>query len=115
MNAPVQQPENRDDLLARMRELVECLEAGDGAALQARQQGLFVSVAKHTRNLHDAVRELSCDDRLANAAGRDIPDACSRLDYVTKVTEDAAHHTLDLVEQCQKVTQEISLAAHDLD
>ncbi|HKY91957.1 MAG TPA: protein phosphatase CheZ [Nevskiaceae bacterium] len=123
MNAPVQTPENRDDLLARMRELVECLEAGDGVGfearfaslLQAREQGLFVSVAKLTRNLHDAVRDLRLDDRLANAAGRDIPDACSRLDYVVKVTEDAAHHTLDLVEQCQKVTQEIALAAHDLD
>ena len=123
MNAPVQPPADRDDLLARMRELVACLEDGDDTAfearfaslLQARQQGLFVSVAKLTRHLHDAVRDLSCDDRLATAAGRDIPDACSRLDYVVKVTEDAAHHTLDLVEQCQRTTQEIALAAHDLD
>jgi chemotaxis protein CheZ len=123
MNAPVTPPGDRDDLLARMRELVQYLEAGDGAGfearfaslLQAREQGLFVSVAKLTRNLHEAVRELRFDDRLANAAGRDIPDACSRLDYVTKITEDAAHHTLDLVEQCQRVTQEIALAAHDLD
>lgn len=123
MNAPVQPFGDRDELLARMRELVDSLERNDTAAfearfaslLQAREQGLFVSVAKLTRNLHEALRELRFDDRLANAAGRDIPDACSRLDYVVKVTEEAAHHTLDLVEQCQRVTQEIALATHDLD
>jgi chemotaxis protein CheZ len=35
----------------------------------------------------------------ANAAGKDMPDARVRLDHVLKLTEDAAHRTLDLVER----------------
>lgn len=122
MNAPTQVAPDRAALLARMRELVTALEAGDDAGFEARfaslvqqrEQGLFVSVARLTRDLHEAVGELRFDDRIANLAGRDIPDACSRLDYVVKVTEEAAHKTLDLVEQSQKLTQQIALATHDL-
>ena len=123
MNAPLNaNAAARSEQIQRLRELADLLEAGDDAAfearfagfLQAREQGLFVSVAKLTRNLHEAVRELRFDDRLSSLAGREIPDACSRLDYVAKVTEEAAHKTLDLVEDCQRLTQDIALAAHDL-
>lgn len=126
MNAPLNSSPGatpaRADQLQRLRELVSLLENGDDTAfearfaslLQAREQGLFVSVAKLTRGLHDAMRELRFDDQLSTLAGREIPDACSRLDYVVKVTEEAAHKTLDLVEQCQKLTQDIALSTHDL-
>jgi chemotaxis protein CheZ len=122
VNAPTQAAPDRAALLARTRELVASLEAGDDAGfesrfaslVQQREQGLFVSVAKLTRSLHDAVGELRFDDHIANLAGREIPDACSRLDYVVKVTEEAAHKTLDLVEQSQKLTQHIALSTHDL-
>lgn len=122
MNAPLNAVSGRAEQIQRLKELVGLLEAGDDTAfearfasfLQAREQGLFVSVAKLTRSLHDAVRELRFDDRLSTLAGREIPDACSRLDYVAKVTEEAAHKTLDLVEECQSLTQDIALATHDL-
>lgn len=35
----------------------------------------------------------------ASTAGREIPDARVRLDHVLKLTEEAAHRTLDLVER----------------
>lgn len=122
MNAPIHANPVRAEQLARLRELVTLLETGDdtgfearfASLLQAREQGLFVSVARLTRDLHDAMRELKFDEQLSNLTGRDIPDACSRLDYVTKVTEEAAHKTLDLVEQCQQLTQDIVLATQDL-
>lgn len=122
MNAALNATPARADQLARLQEMVGLLEAGDDTAfearfagfVQARDQGLFVSVAKLTRGLHDAVRELRFDDRISTLAGREIPDACSRLDYVVKVSEEAAHKTLDLVEQCQGLTQDIVLATHDL-
>lgn len=109
----------RTELLERLRELVGLLEAGDEAAfgprfntlIQSREQELFANVARLTRDLHEAVRELRFDDRISELAGRDIPEACSRLDYVVKVTEASAHRTLDLVEQCQKLTQDLALAA----
>ncbi|MDR3417538.1 MAG: protein phosphatase CheZ [Nevskia sp.] len=59
---------------------------------------LYAGVARLTRCLHEGLRELGLDSRLARVAGSDIPDACTRLDCVVKMTEDAAHRTLDLVE-----------------
>lgn len=122
MNAPTHAAPGREELLARMRELVGLIEAGDDAGfearfaslVQARDQGLFVSVARLTRELHDAVRELRIDDRLATLAGSEIPDACSRLDYVVKVTEEAAHKTLDLVEQMRAPTKQIETCVQGL-
>lgn len=126
MNAPLNVATTsapaRSEQLARMQEMVGLLEAGEDTAfearfasfLQARDQGLFVSVAKLTRGLHDAVRELRFDDHLSNLAGREIPDACSRLDYVVKVSEEAAHKTLDLVEQAKSLTQDIGVATQAL-
>jgi chemotaxis protein CheZ len=122
MNAPVHANPARVEQLARMRELVMLLETGDdtgfearfASLLQAREQGMFVTVGRLTRDLVDAMRELKFDEQLSTMTGRDIPDACSRLDYVAKVTEEAAHKTLDLVEQCQRFTQDIVLATHDL-
>src|SRR5438045_7596655 len=35
----------------------------------------------------------------ASVAGKEMPDARVRLDHVLKLTEDAAHRTLDLVER----------------
>lgn len=146
MNAPTYAVPCRDDLLARTRELVSSLEAGDDAGFEARfaklfgvifgvrpqllqtpahvsttatanwglTPNLFVSVARLTRELHDAVRELRIDDRLASLAGNEIPDACSRLDYVIQVTEEAAHRTLDLVDQSRALTQQIETSVRDL-
>jgi len=59
---------------------------------------LYAGVARLTRCLHEGLRELGLDSRLAQVAGSDIPDACARLDCVVKMTEEAAHRTLDLVE-----------------
>lgn len=111
----------RTGLLERLRELVGLLEAGDEAAfgprfdslIQLREQDLFVNVARLTRDLHEAVRELRFDGRISALAGRDIPEACSRLDYVVKFTEASAHQTLDLVEQCQTLTRDLALAAQE--
>ncbi|MGQ0621033.1 MAG: protein phosphatase CheZ [Panacagrimonas sp.] len=78
------------------------------------EQGLFVSVARLTRELHDAMQELRMDERLASLAGSEIPDACSRLDYVVKVTEEAAHRTLDLVEHGRELTMQIETCVQSL-
>jgi chemotaxis protein CheZ len=69
---------------------------------------LYAGVARLTRSLHDSLRELGLDSRLAAYAGNEIPDACSRLDYVVQMTEDAAHRTLDLVDEARAVADEIA-------
>lgn len=122
MNAPVHANPARAEQVECLREMIGLLESGDDAGfearfagfLHAREQGMFVTVGRLTRELVDAMRELKFDEQLSNLTGRDIPDACSRLDYVSKVTEEAAHKTLDLVEQCQKLTQDIVVATQDL-
>jgi chemotaxis protein CheZ len=40
-----------------------------------------------------------CDSRLVDLAERQVPDARHRLAHVLKLTDDAAHHTMDLVDQ----------------
>ncbi len=50
------------------------------------------------RRLRVALERFNLDSRLANLAGRDVPDARVRLDHALRLTEEAAHRTLDLVE-----------------
>lgn len=68
-----------------------------------RKGSLYAGVARLTRSLHDDLRQLSLDGRLTRFAGNDMPDACVRLDYVVKMTEDAAHRTLDLVDDGRSI------------
>lgn len=106
----------------RLREVLAALESGDDTAFEAgmdalareREEGLFAHVARLTRELHQAVTEMRVDERLARIAGDDIPDARNRLDYVMQVTERAAHHTLDLVEQSRGITASIQVATGHL-
>lgn len=103
----------------RLREVLAALESGDDAAFEAgmdalareREEGLFAHIARLTRELHQAVTEMRVDERLARIAGDEIPDARNRLDYVMQVTEKAAHHTLDLVEQARGIAGGIQTAA----
>ena len=80
-----------------------------------RDSGLYAGVARLTRTLHDNLRELSLDGRLTRFAGNDIPDACVRLDYVVKMTEDAAHRTLDLVDDGRAIADGLADVAAHLD
>jgi chemotaxis protein CheZ len=55
-----------------------------------------------TRTLHDALRELGYDRALEKTAAS-IPDARDRLDYVVKMTEQAAVRALNAIEAAQPV------------
>jgi chemotaxis protein CheZ len=63
----------------------------------AKAAAFATCIKKMASNLHEQMRALQLDSRLARAAA-DIPDACARLDAVIDLTEDAATRTLDLVE-----------------
>lgn len=101
---------DRGEYVARLRDILAALEADDQALFEARlgqlvrlrEDGLFVNLAKLTRELHQAVRDLNFDERLQQLAGSEIPDACVRLDYVVKLGEDAAHRTLDIVDDSRR-------------
>ena len=82
------------------------LEAGDEerflASLDAltglRERGLWDSLRQLDARLRAALDQFRLDPRLLRLAGKEIPDARTRLDHVLKLTDDAAHRTLDLVE-----------------
>jgi len=49
--------------------------------------------------------------RQASSAGKEIPDARVRLDHVLKLTEEAAHRTLDLVERSCPLADRVAVDA----
>ena len=55
-----------------------------------------------TRTLHDSLRELGYD-RLLEKTAASIPDARDRLDYVVKMTEQAAVRALNAIEAAQPI------------
>ena len=106
---PVPIPD-RQEYIERLRQILSALEADDQSLFEARlnqlmrlrEDGLFVNLAKLTRELHQAVRDLNFDDRLQQLAGSEIPDACVRLDYVVKLGEDRRVEGTQLIEQRQE-------------
>jgi chemotaxis protein CheZ len=52
-----------------------------------------------TSHLRDALERFRLDARVADLAEKEMPDARQRLSHVLTLTSQAAHRTLDLVEQ----------------
>jgi chemotaxis protein CheZ len=86
--------------------LSEALHAGDEAAFFAavdhivrmREPATLTEIRRLTGGLQQALERFSIESRLADIAENEIPDARSRLTHVIKMTDEAAHRTLDLVE-----------------
>lgn len=84
------------------------LEAGDAdsfdAALagfdQARGAQVTLQVRRVATGLQTALDRFRIDSKLIDLAQRQVPDARHRLAHVLRLTDDAAHRTMDLVEQC---------------
>ncbi len=77
--------------------------AGDGPATQ---EALLARVGQMTRSLHDSLRGLDFD-KLAARAAHDIPDARDRLDYVARMTEQAAQKVLNATEAASPLQERI--------
>ncbi len=87
--------------------LAEALRTEDETAFFAavdhivhmREPGMFTEIRKLTGDLQKALERFSIESRLADIAENEIPDARARLTHVIRMTDEAAHRTLDLVEQ----------------
>lgn len=64
-----------------------------------REPDLLAQLADLTSNLRSALDRFRLDARLTALAEKEIPDARQRLNHVLKLTDAAAHRTLDLVEK----------------
>jgi len=63
-----------------------------------------------TRTLHDSLRELGFDRKLAQAANA-IPDARDRLNYIATMTQQAAERVLNATDAAQPVVEKIGTDA----
>ena len=97
---------NDDARVDLARELLAALEAGEMEQADQwiarlavdREENLFQKVGKLTRDLHDALRNMEMDSRLAGLAENEMPDVRERLSYVLEKTESSANRTLNALE-----------------
>jgi chemotaxis protein CheZ len=99
--------------------LAGALAAGDEATffseldtlVRRREMTLFGELRKLTGDLQSALERFRLDSRLLVLAERDVPDARHRLDHVLKLTDEAAHRTMDLVEQSAPLADRTATSA----
>ena len=74
---------------------------------------LFHRVGQLTRTLHDALRELGYDKKIATAANS-LPDARDRLVYIATLTGKAAERVLSAVEAAQDEERRLEASSRTL-
>ena len=84
------------------------------ALLQRRERMLFLDLRKLTGDLQSALQRFRVDSRLVDLAEKDVPNARLRLDHVLRLTDEAAHRTLDLVEQSGPLAERTARGASEL-
>lgn len=111
-----------DDRLVLARLLVSALEAGDEgpvsdllSSLGAQQdRSLFNELGRLTRDLHEALNSFRLDSRVVEITHEEIPNAKERLNYVVTLTEQAAHRTLNAIEDSMPRLTTLSHRAESL-
>ncbi len=79
-----------------------------------RESDLFQEIGKLTRDLHETLNSFSQDEKFETLMHERLPDAKKRLDYVVQLTEESAHKTLTIVEQCLPLTGNLAEQAQFL-
>ncbi|BBP02144.1 protein phosphatase CheZ [Sulfuriferula nivalis] len=74
---------------------------------------LLSKVGQLTRTLHDNLRALGFDKSIQNAA-QEIPDVRERLNYVAKMTEQAAQRVLNATDTALPLQDNIASTASDM-
>jgi len=103
-------------------DLERALEADDEAAFRGAferlREKLNVEMNPELKRLaadaQSALRRFRERARLEVLADQEVPDARKRLAHVVKLTEEAAHRTLDLVEQSSPLVDRAALGAAQL-
>lgn len=81
----------------------------------SRDRHIFQSVGRLTRALHDAIVNFNVDVNLyPEASSSEIRDASDRLQYVIRMTQDAANRTMDRVETAAPIAANLGQEAHAL-
>ncbi|KGY12927.1 protein phosphatase [Vibrio tubiashii] len=101
--------------LEQAKQLVEMLEAGQQQEANLLVKNLyentsnpmFQEIGELTRDLHESIKHFSMDERMSEIANDEIPDARDRLQYVIDKTEVAANKTMDAVDRCMPIADNL--------
>ena len=117
-------PINRDLLLEKAQALLASLDSAETSDQQLesmiddlnnlRDNSLFKELGKMTREIHDSIMNFRMDNRIANLAEVDIPDAKDRLEYVITMTENAANTAMAVIEEGSPVAEKLGGQAGEL-
>lgn len=109
--------DDRQTVIDCLHAALNALEADDHIAwranvdelIQWRTQPLVQGLAKLARELEHALG----DGSGVTGGSGSLPEACARLEHVVRVSEDASHHTLDLIQDCSLLLGTLPDAAVD--
>ena len=101
--------------LEQAKSLVQMLESGEQDQANALVASIYESdgnpmlkeIGTLTRDLHDSLKHFNIDQRMTEIARAEIPDARDRLQYVIDKTELAANKTMDAVEYCLPIADNL--------
>ena len=101
-------PPDTERYRAYVDALLGAMERGDASAFRhafdvlsaEMDSGLLPELKRITAKAQSALARFSAEARLDALAGHEVPDARKRLTHVVKLTDEAAHRTLDLVDLC---------------
>lgn len=79
----------------------------------SENMAMLIRVGQMTRNLHDSLRELGFDKVLATATV-DIPDVRDRLNYVVRMTEQAAQRVLNSTDTAIPLQDRVEASANEV-
>jgi chemotaxis protein CheZ len=116
MSTPFPDPER---YRAQVAALQDALDAGDAPAFRQAfdvlcgqvDGGLLPELKRITATAQSALARFSAEARLDALAGHEVPDARKRLTHVVKLTDEAAHRTMDLVDGCVPLVDEAARGA----
>lgn len=91
----------------RLDDLTAAMESGDNQQIDQlvselttlRESSLFQELGMLTREIHDTINSFATDDRIAELATEEIPDAKERLGFIVTKTDEAAHRTMTGAEE----------------
>jgi chemotaxis protein CheZ len=112
----------KDKYLSKVQSLLQEIESGNSGAADRiieelageRDKNMFREIGKLTRELHEALNSFRLDTKLTEIAGKDIPDARERLQYVITMTEESANRTLNAVEETMPVCDGMEERSKDI-
>lgn len=117
-----EQKELSELYLSKVQSLLSEVEAGNTQAAdriiedlaRERDKNMFQEIGKLTRELHEALNGFRLDAELTELAGKDIPDARERLQYVITMTEQSANKTLNAVEESIPLCDQLEARSKDV-